>query len=209
MGLISFSNIGKIKEEDEIPDITGLSKPKVKKRNLQKIITDNNTRIVTKDLSLALFNRFANHRYIINNAKIFGIWEADFITVTESMYVYEIECKMTKSDFNDDFSKVGKHSLYESSDGSSNLQRPNKFYYCTPRGMLASHEIPVYAGLMEVSRVKGELQCVTVKEAPFLHKEDVFSSIKDSLLQKLAWRYRDIMLKDHDNIINILTDREN
>jgi hypothetical protein len=120
------------------------------------------------------------------------------------MYLYEVESKMTKSDFKEDFLKKEKHLLLESSDSSSNLTRPNKFYYCAPRGLIAGYEIPPYAGLMEVSRVNGQLECNTVKEAPFLHKEDVFSTVKDAILQKLAWRYRDIMLADYDNTTNIL-----
>lgn len=211
MGLIDFKQIKNKEESKYIKDITPLALPKrdkVKKRNLQQLVQSTNTEVITKDIVQALFIRFANHRYIINNAKLFGSWEADFVTVTESMYVYEIECKMTKSDFNDDFKKREKHILLESSDEKDFLLKPNKFYYCAPKGMLASYEIPTYAGFMEVSRVKGYLICQTTREAPFLHKEDVFSSIKDSLLQKLSWRYRDIMLQSYDSAINILTDEE-
>jgi hypothetical protein len=190
-----------LKEPNELKDTTGLSefykKPKKsKKRNLQTLISDSNTDINTKDITQALFTRFSNHRYIINNAYIFQGWESDFITVTESMYVYEIESKMSKSDFNDDFKKTFKHDLLESKDSSQNII-PNKFYYCCPKGMIATYEIPEYAGLMEVSRNNGKLECNTVKEAPFLHKDDTFTLIKDSLLEKLAWRYRDIMLAEH------------
>lgn len=201
-----------VKEEDYLVDTTGLSKftkkggknkATSKKASLQDLVRESNSPIATKDISQALFIRFSNHRYLINNAYIFDGWESDFITVTESMYVYEIECKMSKSDFQDDFNKKEKHLLLESSETDSTVLRPNKFYYCAPRGLIAGYEVPDYAGLMEVSRVDGVLQCTTVKEAPFLHKEDVFSSIKDSLLQKLAWRYRDIMLSGYDET-NIL-----
>lgn len=215
--LIDFSRIKKNKEEENtLPDITGLSKFKsgkkgkisTKKANLQQLIKESNSEINTKDIVQALFIRFSNHRFILNNAFIFEGWESDFLTVTESMYVYEIECKMSKSDFQDDFKKKEKHILLESQNEKKNLLRPNKFYYCAPRGLLGSFQIPSYAGLMEVSRGSGVLQCNTVKEAPFLHKEDVFSSIKDSLLQKLSWRYRDIMLTDYENSIQILTEEE-
>lgn len=212
--LIDFKTLKRVKEEEGsgLVDVTGLTKPKgkvkTKKASLQQLIKDNNSPINTKDITQALFIRFSNHRFIINNAYIFDGWESDFITVTESMYVYEIECKMSKSDFQDDFKKRDKHTLLESTESNNNLSRPNKFFYCAPRGLIASYEVPSYAGLMEVSRAGGVLQCTTVKEAPFIHKDDIFSSIKDSLLQKLSWRYRDIMLTDYENSYNILTDEE-
>jgi hypothetical protein len=203
--LIDFSGFNKtIDTSEPIVDITALSKNKKPKRNLQQLIKDTNAGIVTKDITQALFLRFSNHRYVLNNTYIFKGWESDFVTVTESMYLYEVESKMTKSDFKEDFLKKEKHLLLESSSSEDNLNRPNKFYYCAPRGLLASYEIPSYAGFMEVSRVNGNLECNTVKEAPFLHKDDVFSTVKDAMLQKLAWRYRDIMLADYDNAINIL-----
>lgn len=207
MGLIDFKNIKRRRineDEDYLTDTTGLGNKKsmTKKSSLQQLIKDNNSEIVTKDIVQALFIRFSNHRFLINNAYIFNdYWESDFITVTESMYVYEIECKKSKSDYYEDFHKKEKHILLESKD--SDELRPNRFYYCTPRGMLASREIPSYAGLMEVSRVSGVLKCETVVEAPFIHKLNVFDPIKDSLLQKLSWRYRDIMLSDYENQIKV------
>lgn len=201
MKLIDFSKIESSKEEKEInkllPDITGLGdlRPK-KKRSLQSLVNNSNTPISTDDVVKSLFIKFGNHRYLINNAYIFNGWESDFITVTESMYVYEIESKITKSDFVDDFNKKDKHLLLESRSPENKLNIPNKFYYAAPKGMLLSHEIPKYAGLIEVYRKGESIEADTVKEAPFLHKEDVFSNIKDALLQKLSWRYRDIMLKD-------------
>lgn len=214
--LIDFSKLKLEKQDKEIEkeilkgddlplkDVTGLSdyyksekKKKSKRANLQTRIQDVNSEIDTKMIIEALFRRFCNHRFVIDNAYIFQGWESDFITVTESMYVYEIESKMSKSDFNDDFKKEGKHSLLESADTS--VQLPNKFYYACPRGMLPTYKIPSYAGLMEVSVVDGKLECNTIKEAPFIHKDDVFSGIKDSLLEKLAWRYRDITLESYDS----------
>jgi hypothetical protein len=34
-----------------------------------------------------------------------------------------------------------------------------------------------------------------VKEAPFLHKEDSFTNLKEILLDKFYYRYRDFLLK--------------
>ena len=44
---------------------------------------------------------------------------------------------------------------------------PNKFYYCCPDGLIESHEVPVYAGLLWVN----EGRLLVVKNAPYIHKE--------------------------------------
>ena len=187
--LMDFSRLKKkveLKEDEKfLNDTTGLKDYKKQaKKSLQQLIKDSNTTINTKDLVYALFQRFANHRFLINNAYIFPGWESDFITVTESMYLYEIETKISKSDYKEDFLKTEKHTILESTDIQNNKLRPNKLYYCTPAGLLATYEIPKYAGLMEVSRDKNnDFVCKTTKEAPFLHKENVFNEIKEDILE--------------------------
>lgn len=163
-------------------------------------------RLGSKDIIQALFIRFYNHRYMINNAYIFD-WESDFFSVTESDYIYEFEIKVSKSDFKDDFNKVGKHVLLESAeDPQIDIKRPNKFYYVTPRGLLNSYEIPIYAGLIEVISPKEE--AILVKDAPFLHKEKILDIYKDKLLEKFAWRYRDELLKKYESDMNSLVDQK-
>lgn len=43
-------------------------------------------------------------RYIINNLHIYD-WESDFLAITRSLYAYEVEVKMSKQDFFNDFKK--------------------------------------------------------------------------------------------------------
>lgn len=49
-----------------------------------------------------------DHLYQLTNSYIFG-WESDYFGVTKSGYTYEIEIKISKSDFKADFSKTEKH----------------------------------------------------------------------------------------------------
>lgn len=147
----------------------------------------------SKDIISSLQLRFINHKYQINNAFIFN-WESDFFSVSESGYVYEVEVKISRSDFKDDFNKVDKHKLLESVDPGTCKLKPNKFFYAAPRGLLSTTMIPSYAGLIEVT--SPDSMAVVVKEAPFLHKEDSFTNLKDILLDKFYYRYRDLYLKD-------------
>lgn len=53
-----------------------------------------------------------DHLYQLTNSYIFG-WESDYFGVTKSGYTYEVEIKISKSDFKADFSKTEKHRCLE------------------------------------------------------------------------------------------------
>lgn len=169
-----------------------LIKPTHKKKKSIKTLVDKD-QITSKDIIYSLSLRYTSHKYLINNAYIFN-WESDFFSISESGYLYEVEIKVTKSDFRDDFNKTDKHILLESKDTKTFLDKPNKFFYAAPKGVLNSFIIPEYAGFIEVDK-KGNMATV-VKEAPFLHKEHMFEKYKQILLDKFYWRYRDLLYKD-------------
>jgi hypothetical protein len=175
----------------------GIKKPTYKKKKSAKnIINKDTNKLTSKDISHALGYLFLEHKYVINNAYIFD-WESDFFSVSDSGYVYEVEIKVTRGDFKDDFNKTAKHTLLESLDPIINLKRPNKFFYAAPKGLLTTIEIPKYAGLIEVDNT-GEIPKI-VKNAPFLHRENSLSLLKDKLLDKFYYRYREFYLKEENN----------
>jgi len=49
-----------------------------------------------------------DHKYVLTNSFVFS-WESDYFGFTKSGYVYEIEVKLSVSDFNADFKKEQKH----------------------------------------------------------------------------------------------------
>lgn len=130
----------------------------------------------------------------IENAYVFkSDWESDFLIITKAGYVVEFEVKISKADFQADKKKVQKHSILEMGKFTRSWKsyshkdpetqrdvykdyfeekewknRPHRFYYVVPSGMLASSEVPKYAGLMCVNE-NGTIE--KVKEAPFIHKE--------------------------------------
>lgn len=188
--LINFSKL----EKSEI------KKPTYKKKKSAKnIASKGKDSITSKDIVSALSNLFINHKYVINNAYIFD-WESDFFSVSESGYVYEVEIKVTRGDFKDDFNKTSKHTLLESVDPEINLKRPNKFFYAAPKGLLNTIEIPKYAGLIEIDSL--DAMPVISKNAPFLHRENSLNLLKDVLLDKFYYRYRDYFVREQTLLEN-------
>lgn len=61
---------------------------------------------------LKILNRdlLSNPMYVINNLHIYD-WESDFLAITRSLYAYEVEVKMSKQDFFNDFKKDKKHKV--------------------------------------------------------------------------------------------------
>lgn len=51
---------------------------------------------------------FQSHKYALTNSYVFS-WESDFFSMTPSGFAYEVEIKVTKSDFKADSKKVSKH----------------------------------------------------------------------------------------------------
>jgi hypothetical protein len=148
-----------------------------------------------KSIQASLEKRFDsnNIKYTVSNLYLFRHnWETDFLVVQKSGYCYEIEIKISRSDFLNDFKKVDKHSImnegtymvkkYKYHTDPATKKRisehyhapaewkfkPNKFYYCVPENLIQKEEVPDYAGLMYVSKYG---VVTTIKEPKFIHKE--------------------------------------
>ena len=151
----------------------------------------------SQDIQHSIFNLFGDHRYKIFNSFIFE-WESDFLSIAdETNYVYEVEIKVSKNDFKKDFKKEDKHVLLESS-YKTNKEKieptlskvlPNKFFYACPRNTITSFGIPEYAGFIEISESETGFSANIVKNAPFLHKQNIFDIIKPLFLDKFYHKY--------------------
>lgn len=143
-----------------------------------------------------------NCKYKLANVFVFKRdWESDFFVQKDNGYSYEFEVKISRSDFLSDKKKVEKHLILENgryqkkaTESTYNYQtrmwdnqeiitdeehtfRPNKFFYVVPEGMIKADEVPAYAGLMYVP-IERHKDIVTVKDAPFIHKEKLsFESV--------------------------------
>jgi hypothetical protein len=117
------------------------------------------------DINKALRNHFCNgYHYRIFNSYIFrDNWESDFFCTNRDGYSFEMEVKVSRSDFKADFKKE-KHKLFQSPPLDKVM--PNRFYFAVPEGLLTIDEVPVYAGLIYVKNS----HAMIVKRAPFIHR---------------------------------------
>lgn len=119
-------------------------------------------------------------KYIIENIYFFKHnWESDMFILKTNGYVYEIEIKISISDFKADRKKDEKHNTL-----ANGGLRPNKFFYCLPKEIADKVEIPKYAGLIVVT----ELGVFVKKEAPFLHKDKL--EVDKKIANKMYSRWR-------------------
>lgn len=136
-------------------------------------------------------------RYMVPNIHFFdhGYGETDLLVVREGRrkFIYDIEIKVSKADFKRDFKKLVKHERLEHGTITKNYRwyykplegkrkrikpntpvktndRPNRFFFAVPEGLIGVKDLPPYAGLLYVDK-KGNV--TKVKEAKLLHKEEV------------------------------------
>lgn len=111
-------------------------------------------------------------KYYTENLWIYG-WESDIWIMTKSGYAYEVEIKISRNDFKNDFrNKKNKHLLLESKVTAENKRRPNYLYYAVPEGLISVEEVPEYAGLLYIVPLSDTYNRVdVVRKAPQIHKD--------------------------------------
>ena len=180
------------------------------------------TKHTEKTIQNLLESRFdsGNIKYVVSNLYLFRHnWETDFLVVQRnSGYCYEIEIKISRSDFFNDFKKVGKHSIMREGtypvkkykyrfdkELNKNISehyyidtewkfRPNKFYYCVPEGLISKGDVPEYAGLMYAN----EFGVTTIKEPKFIHREKL--DLEKPLCDKFYYYWKN-MIQDNNILI--------
>lgn len=168
-------------------------------------------KITAKDISRTLWGHFEGYDYHLENTYVF-MWESDFLCASRDRgYFYEVEIKVSRSDFKADFKK-DKHELmlrakeplitkktsfnnYGTLNGKRvqlysgidyikpQNQLPNCFYYACPEGIISPNELPPYAGLL----VYKNGWITSVKKAPFIHKQNNLVRKRSILLDKFYY----------------------
>lgn len=64
----------------------------------------------SKEVYQALQNKYSEERYILQNSYVFD-WESDFFFRTTSKLFVEVEVKVSRADFFQDFKKESKHGI--------------------------------------------------------------------------------------------------
>lgn len=109
-------------------------------------------------------------KYLINNLYVFS-WESDYLALTKSGLFYEIEVKISRNDFKNDFKKTKKHMILENNNDLA-IHKPNFFYYAVPENLIHESEIPDYAGLIYVHNKYFPYYDI-VKKSPQLTKNKI------------------------------------
>lgn len=173
--------------------------------------------MTAKDIDKSLRKHFeSNSRYMVSNVYAFDhhYLETDFLLVKENGYIYDIEIKISKSDFKADFKKK-KHEVLKSGfitaqsyytrteedklvrynkGDKVEIERPNRFYFCVPENLITKEDVPDYAGLFYVNEF-GDIR--KVKEAKLLHKDKRLKEIESILCRKFYYSY--LTLKEQKN----------
>ena len=188
-----------------------------------------NPKYTEKSIQNLLESRFdsGNIKYTVSNLYLFRYnWETDFLVVQKNTgYCYEIEIKISRSDFLNDFKKVDKHSIIKNGtyvlkkykyrwDKELNKSisepnyvdtewkfRPNKFYYCVPEGLISKEEVPDYAGLMYAN----EFGVTTIKEPKFLHKDKL--DLEKPLCDKFYYYWKN-MVQTNNNLRKVILNNQ-
>lgn len=134
------------------------------------------------------------HVYVIPNVSYSWLnWEADLVSITRSMFLYEYEIKISVSDFKNDFKKR-KHRWLKNPGSGTNRMRmrmPNYFTYVAPVEAIPLC-IPDYAGLIEVrinGRYQNLMEFIEIKKPRKIHdiRQDEKSILK--MLRTLMYKY--------------------
>ncbi len=144
--------------------------------------------MTASDLITDLSKKFSSN-YVFPNIYYFA-WESDLLIITRSGYVWEIEVKVSKSDYKADFNKrlpyfiegnSYKHNILSNKKGNI----PNRFYFAAPAGIIDTKTLPKYCGLIEYNVMHR-----IVKQAPILHRNDVINY--KLLFERMYWRHHDL-----------------
>lgn len=148
-------------------------------------------------ISKALHSLFINYNYILSNTFVFG-WESDFFAISNSNYVVEVEIKISRADFKNDFKKttwkrILKHDYLIDKNKTS---KPHKFFFAFPKGLINHNEIPKEYGIIEMKNYSAEI----TRNAKFLHKTVLFSNNKFLMQLLKKFYFRSIDLKKAMNL---------
>jgi len=171
-------------------------------------------KIDAKYIIKALYRNFGLHNQIACHNTYFGAFESDFIYMTMADYVYEVEVKISKSDYKQDFKKEKSRWIPEDErqhpkEWTRTIKRHDElkngetgykgFYFALPEelaDLLISDEyavdfiLPDHCGLLSVGRwVK------TLVKAPLLPRAKKFET--SDYIRMMAPHY-------HKSIRNIL-----
>jgi hypothetical protein len=158
--------------------------------------------MTAKEVYKHLNNHYLHRaKYCVQNTYCFHSYykETDYLIIQNNGYCLDLEVKVSRGDFFQDRKKIHKHSIikngyfqvdyryggkYEINEPIYTNDRPNKFYFCCPEGLIRESDLQPHEGLIYVLE-SGEIK--KIKEAKFLHKEIV--DLEPVLCRKFYYSY--------------------
>ncbi|MXV16844.1 hypothetical protein [Hufsiella ginkgonis] len=174
-----------------------------------------------------LNSHFGDYNYRLFNSFVYG-WESDFFCVSKSGYAIEVEIKVSRGDFRNDFKcKTGKHNLFCNHLKPAIVERTHPWkgypegrsprngessvvWFCTPADKLPNK---FYYAVPEGMISKDECppyagllyvrgyDLVMIKQAPFLHKQK--NDLTKVLLDKFYWKSTNLKINISDFLFSI------
>lgn len=140
-----------------------------------------------KEISIALSNYYVSAKYVVPNIYLFDCryHETDLLVVKHNGIVYDVEIKLTRADFKNDLNKIEKHKILQ---GLVECERPNRFYYAVPTGLIQALDVPAYSGLLYVDEFGAVKK---IKEAPQLTKDKV-QNIEKRMCNKFYYAFLEL-----------------
>ena len=150
------------------------------------------------------------------------VGETDFISMNANGTVFEVEVKISRADFRNDFVKKNRHQ-HLSGTGVEQLRLldyrtrngrfircvepyqfmhesiPNYFYYAVPEGLITLDEVPDYCGLIYISEVDksqyspNRIVCRQVRKAKRLHSRSASDKQVKGMLRTLTFKSQKLM----------------
>ena len=121
-------------------------------------------------------------------------WEADILSINNEGFSHEIEIKLSKSDFKNDFKKkytnqkTGEKFLKHDKIGCGDYIC-NSFSFLLPMGMIDHNEIPNHCGIIEFYHDEDnwETTFYKIREPKTIHQDSYWKLCdKDSFIRNMA-----------------------
>lgn len=177
-----------------------------------------------RDIIRAMIRERWRQSFCLPNYTPANWWECDVFEITKSDYVKEYEVKISRADFFADAHKsrdIRSTGRWEPTDpanphhpyrqrfvcdqekkhdllAAADVRGPSAFYYVTPVGLIGSHELPAWAGLIEVrtdDRYPGRIFETEVTKAPRIHRQKVDDAVRRHALGVCYYRLHELLNK--------------
>jgi hypothetical protein len=152
--------------------------------------------VSARDIQRKLCYYFDPFRNLVFENVYLGAFELDYAVITPAGYLWEIEIKISISDWRADLKK-GKWERYLCADHSH--KRPSRFYYAVPHKLVSGGIpgwVPEKAGVISIDSISGEIR--SVRPPGILTRDRIAPETINVLLRKTYFRFWQMTYSERD-----------